>query len=287
MNYLSFRAGGRDRFGVIHGKGVVDLSERTGFACLRDLIARGGETEAEKLAAAGTVDFSTADIEYRIPLPDADKIICVGVNYPARNSEYKDGSDLPRYPSLFLRTRGSFVGHGQPLQLPPESSQFDYEGEVVLVIGKAGRRIAEVDALDHVFGLTLCNEGSVRDWMRHGKFNVTQGKNFEASGSMGPWIVPRRRIGDLGALEISTYVNDELRQNDTTGRMMFPFARLISYISSFTALLPGDVVVTGTPTGSGARFDPPRFLVPGDVVRVIVPSIGILENPVVREQVAT
>ena len=285
MNYLSFRAAGRDRFGIACDKGVVDLSARTGFASLRDLIARGGAGEAEAAAASGAVDFAAADIEYRIPVPDADKIICVGVNYPDRNAEYKDGSELPKYPSLFQRTRGSFVGHGQALQMPPESAQFDYEGEIALVIGKAGRRISEAAALDHVFGLTLCNEGSVRDWMRHGKFNVTQGKNFEASGSIGPWIVPLSRAGNLQELELSTFVNGELRQQDSTGRMMFPFSRLISYISTFTELLPGDIIVTGTPTGSGARFDPPRFLVPGDVVRVSVPGIGTLENRVEKENV--
>lgn len=287
MNYLSFRADGRDRFGIACDHGVIDLSGRTGFASLRDMIARGGAGEAEAGATSLPADFAYDDIEYRVPVPDADKIICVGVNYPDRNAEYKDGSDLPKYPSLFLRTRGSFVGHGQALHLPPESAQFDYEGEIVLVIGKAGRRIPEAAALDHVFGLTLCNEGSVRDWMRHGKFNVTQGKNFEASGSIGPWVVPLQQAGALGELELSTFVNGELRQQDSAGRMMFPFSRLISYISTFTALLPGDLIVTGTPTGSGARFDPPRFLASGDVVRVSVPGIGTLENRVVEEGVST
>lgn len=283
MRYLSFRAAGKDRFGILLDNGVVDLSARTSHANLRDLIAQGGSAEAKAIAEMGNIDFAPSEIEYLIPVPDTDKIVCVGVNYPDRNAEYKDGSELPKYPSLFLRTRGSFVGHGQPLQLPPESVQFDYEGEIVLVIGKAGRRIGEADALDHVFGLTLCNEGSVRDWMRHGKFNVTQGKNFNASGAIGPWIVPVEDSGQFANLQLTTRVNGELRQHDNADRLMFPFARLISYISTFMHLLPGDLIVTGTPTGSGARFDPPKYLVEGDVVSVAVPGIGTLENRVEKE----
>lgn len=283
MRYLSFRAAGKDRFGILLDNGVVDLSARTSHANLRGLIAQGGSAEAKAIAEMGNIDFAPSEIEYLIPVPDTDKIVCVGVNYPDRNAEYKDGSELPKYPSLFLRTRGSFVGHGQPLQLPPESVQFDYEGEIVLVIGKAGRRIGEADALDHVFGLTLCNEGSVRDWMRHGKFNVTQGKNFNASGAIGPWIVPVEDSGQFANLQLTTRVNGELRQHDNADRLMFPFARLISYISTFMHLLPGDLIVTGTPTGSGARFDPPKYLVEGDVVSVAVPGIGTLENRVEKE----
>lgn len=283
MRYLSFRAAGKDRFGILLDNGVVDLSARTSHANLRGLIAQGGSAEAKAIAEMGNIDFAPSEIEYLIPVPDTDKIVCVGVNYPDRNAEYRDGSDLPKYPSLFLRTRGSFVGHGQALQLPPESVQFDYEGEIVLVIGKAGRRIGEADALDHVFGLSLCNEGSVRDWMRHGKFNVTQGKNFNASGAIGPWIVPVEDSGQFANLQLTTRVNGELRQHDNADRLMFPFARLISYISTFMHLLPGDLIVTGTPTGSGARFDPPKYLVEGDVVSVAVPGIGTLENRVEKE----
>ncbi|MBB3772758.1 2-keto-4-pentenoate hydratase/2-oxohepta-3-ene-1,7-dioic acid hydratase in catechol pathway [Angulomicrobium tetraedrale] len=286
LKLVSFSAAGRDGFGLVHAAGVADLGARTGFASLRELIAAPqGLEAARRVAAEAPVDVALGDIRYRIPVPDADKIICIGVNYADRNAEYKDGSEAPRYPSMFLRTRGSFAGHGEPLLLPPESPQFDYEGEIVIVIGKGGRRIPQEAALSHIFGLTVCNEGGVRDWMRHAKFNVTQGKNFEKSGSIGPWIVPVEDAGDLADLSLKTWVNGELRQEDTVQRMMFPFAYLISYISSFTELLPGDIIVTGTPTGSGARFDPPRYLVDGDVVRVTVPGVGTLENRVVREMV--
>jgi 2-keto-4-pentenoate hydratase/2-oxohepta-3-ene-1,7-dioic acid hydratase in catechol pathway len=284
MKLLSFAAGGHESFGVEHDHGIADLGARTGFSCMRALIAApDGLEAARRITAEAPVDFAGHEIRYRIPVPDTDKIICIGVNYPDRNAEYKDGSDAPKYPSMFLRTRGSFTGHREPLMLPPESPQFDYEGEIVIVIGKAGRRIARETALSHVFGVSICNEGSVRDWMRHAKFNVTQGKNFEKSGSIGPWIVPIGDAGELNGLRVSSWVNDELRQDDVAGRMLFPFDYLISYISAFTTLLPGDIIVTGTPTGSGARFDPPRYLVDGDVVRVEVSGIGTLENRVQRE----
>ncbi|MEP7313110.1 MAG: fumarylacetoacetate hydrolase family protein, partial [Pseudomonadota bacterium] len=172
----------------------------------------------------------------------------------------------------------------QPVQRPPESPQFDYEGEITIVIGKAGRRIPEANAHEHIAGLTIMNEGTVRDWLRHGKFNVTQGKNFAASGSMGPWLVTSDELGDSCApRELRTWVNEELRQQDNTARLMFPFRRLLAYLSTFMQLLPGDVIATGTPTGAGIHLTPPRFLVPGDTVRVEVDGVGTLRNQVVDE----
>lgn len=284
MRLLSFRAGGKDRFGAAIDTGIVDLSARLKQQSLRQLIAGMPRADIQAEIARASADFSLSDIDYLVPVPDADKIVCVGVNYADRNAEYKDGSELPKFPSLFLRSRGSFVGHGQALLLPPESPQFDYEGEIVLVIGRGGRRIPAESALDHIFGLTICNEGSVRDWMRHAKFNVTQGKNFHASGSIGPWIDVLDDRSALETLDIRTWVNDELRQEESISRMMFPFTYLINYISTFMELAPGDMIVTGTPTGSGARFDPPRYLVDGDVVRVAVAGVGTLENRVQAER---
>jgi 2-keto-4-pentenoate hydratase/2-oxohepta-3-ene-1,7-dioic acid hydratase in catechol pathway len=184
---------------------------------------------------------------------------------------------------MFLRTERSFVGHGAPLVRPRASSQLDYEGELVLVIGKAGRHIAEKDALDHVAALTLCNEGTLRDWVRHAKFNVTQGKNFESSGSLGPWLVPYVDEAQIADIRLTTRVNGELRQDDRTSRLIFGFRYLIAYLSTFTTLVPGDIIVTGTPTGAGARLDPPRYLKPGDVIEVEVEGVGLLRNGVVDE----
>jgi 2-keto-4-pentenoate hydratase/2-oxohepta-3-ene-1,7-dioic acid hydratase in catechol pathway len=248
---------------------------------LKEAIARG--QLPEDLHAGEAADLALADVALGIPIPDPEKIWCIGVNYADRNAEYKDGSQLPKYPSLFCRTPSSFVGHGTPLERPKVSTQLDYEGEIVLVIGRTGRHIPRERAMDHVFGYTLCNEGSVRDWLHHGKFNVTQGKNFDRSGSIGPWIVTRAEAGDDRPFELTTRVNGEVRQHETTDRLMFPFDYLIAYLSTFATLKPGDMIVTGTPTGAGARFDPPRWLKPGDVVEIEVPRIGLLSNGVIDE----
>ena len=186
--------------------------------------------------------------------------------------------------SLFPRFARSFTGHGQSLIRPPENHTLDYEGEVAIVIGTGGRRIAPQDAYAHIAALTLANEGTIRDWVRHAKFNVTQGKNWDSSGALGPWIVPFSDAAQLDQASISTRVNGELRQHDHLARMMFPIRQQIAYISTFTTLVPGDIIITGTPTGAGARFDPPRYLVPGDVVEIEVPGIGTLRNTVEDEQ---
>jgi len=217
-------------------------------------------------------------------LPNAPRILCVGVNFPDRNAEYKDGSAQPKYMSLFPRFASGFTGHDQPLIRPPESAQLDYEGEVAIVIGKPGRRIAQTDAYDHIAALTICNEGTIRDWVRHAKFNVTQGKNWDKSAAMGPWLVPFEAAHQLDEARIQTRVNGELRQDDALARMTHPIRRQIEYISTFMTLQPGDIIVTGTPTGSGARRDPPLFLRPGDVVEVEVTGLGTLRNTVEDER---
>jgi len=205
------------------------------------------------------------------------------VNYPDRNAEYKDGKDAPPNPSLFIRFARSFTGHDAPLIRPPESPQLDYEGEIVIVIGKGGRRISQADALDHIAALTLCNEGTIRDWVRHAKFNVTQGKNFDRAGAIGPWLVRYRDESQIADIQLETIVNGEVRQSDHTARMLFSFRKIIEYISTFTTLVPGDVIVSGTPAGAGARLDPPIWLKPGDVVEVTAEGIGTLRNTVADE----
>ncbi|TIT29408.1 MAG: fumarylacetoacetate hydrolase family protein, partial [Mesorhizobium sp.] len=265
-------------------KGVVDLSARhTQWPTLREVIEAGALRRLAEEADAFAPDFKVEDIAYEIPIPSPEKIICVGVNFPDRNEEYKDGQAAPSNPSLFIRFPRSFVGHSAPLVRPPESPQLDYEGEIVIVIGKAGRRIAEAEALGHIAALSLCNEGTLRDWVRHAKFNVTQGKNFDRSGSIGPWLVPFTDEAQIADISLTTRVNGEVRQQDRTGRMIFSFRKIIAYISTFTTLVPGDIIVTGTPTGAGARFDPPIWLKPGDVIEVEADGIGLLRNGVVDE----
>ena len=281
----TFSVDGSTRYGAVVDAGIVDLSARYAkdYPTLREVIAAGALPRLVDEAARLSPDFSQDAIIWLPPILSPEKIICIGVNYPDRNEEYKDGQAAPKFPSMFMRTPRSFVGHETPLVRPRASSQLDYEGEVVLVIGKPGRHIAESNALDHIGAVTLCNEGTIRDWVRHAKFNVTQSKNFDSTGSLGPWIVPYRSEADIADVRLTTRVNGEVRQDDRTSRLIFGFRYLIHYISTFTTLVPGDVIVTGTPTGAGARFDPPRYLKPGDVVEVEAENIGVLRNGVVDE----
>ncbi|MGA8901061.1 fumarylacetoacetate hydrolase family protein [Bradyrhizobium sp.] len=281
----TFAVNGSTKYGAVTDRGIVDLSARwvTDFPTLREVVAGGALTRLAEDAARLPADYAIDDITWLPPIPAPEKIICIGVNYPDRNAEYKDGSDAPKYPSMFLRTPRSFVGHNTPLVRPKTSAQLDYEGELVLVIGKAGRHIAEIDALDHIAAITLCNEGTIRDWVRHAKFNVTQGKNFDSTGSLGPWLVPYINESQIADVRLTTRVNGETRQDDRTSRLIFGFRYLIHYISTFTTLVPGDIIVTGTPTGAGARFDPPRYLKPGDVIEVEAEDIGVLRNSVIDE----
>ncbi len=296
MKLISFEHAGRASWGAVVGDasargtgfaaaaGVVDLGRRMPeHATLRAFLEAGDMRAARRTARSVDADFALSDAKLARPVPYPEKILCVGVNYAERNEEYRDAAPAPKYPSLFVRTPDSLVAHGEFIRRPPESEQLDYEGEIVIVIGKAGRRIAPARAREHVAGLTIMNEGTIRDWLRHGKFNVTQGKNFVASGAVGPWIVTEDECPDFRAMTVTTRVNGEQRQHDSTARMMFPFDVLLAYISTFMLLKPGDLIATGTPTGAGARFDPPKWLVPGDTVEVEVPDVGLLVNPIADE----
>lgn len=286
MKLATFNSGGTQHWGAVVGDGIVDLGKRlTGVPTLKALIEAGPTALSQAKAQEGVKpDYKLSEVELVVPVQGADKILCIGVNYANRNAEYKDGSDLPKYPSMFPRFAGSFTGHGRPLTLPPESPQLDYEGEIVLVIGKTVRRASKEEALGCIWGLTIMNEGTIRDWTKHAKFNVTQGKNWDASGSIGPWIVTADEFKEgYGDLRVQTRVNGELRQNDSTENLMFDFAYLISYISTFATLHPGDMISTGTPIGAGVRFDPPKYLKEGDVVEVEVSGIGTLSNGIQAE----
>ncbi|TPW31053.1 fumarylacetoacetate hydrolase family protein [Martelella alba] len=282
----AFRANGTDRYGVVTDDGIIDLTPEFGarFKGLQQIIEAGALDEVIAAAAGRKPAFAEADVDYLIPIAAPEKLICIGVNFPDRNAEYKDGQSQPTKPSMFIRFPSSFTGHNGNLVRPPESEQLDYEGEIVIIIGKAGRRIPKEDAYDHIAALTLCNEGTIRDWVRHAKFNVTQGKNWDCSGAIGPWLVPFTSADQLDDVELTTRVNGEVRQNDRTSNMMFDFRFIVNYVSTFCTLVPGDVIVCGTPTGAGARFDPPVWLKPGDVVEVEVDGIGVLKNGVEDEK---
>jgi 5-carboxymethyl-2-hydroxymuconate isomerase len=285
MKLLSYQAEGKECYGALKEDGIVDLSRRldTRFQTLRELLAGNGLPRAAEIAAGAASDHRLGDVKLRRTIPFPEKIICVGINYAKRNAEYRDGSEPAKRPSLFSRFPGSLVPHGERILRPPESQQLDYEGEIAVVIGKKGRRIPAAHALEHIAGLTIMNEGTIRDWLRHGKFNVTQGKNFDRSGALGPWMVTIDEFRSLDDIQIQTRVNGEIRQNDTTANLIFSIPELLNYISTFTELVPGDVIATGTPTGAGARFDPPRYLVPGDCVEIEVRGIGVLSNTIADE----
>ena len=282
MRFATYSVGTAKHYGLVHDDGMIGLDHLfPKWPDLRSVIEHNGFEELAKASSGAEVTHK--NFQFEIPIPNPGKIICVGVNFPDRNAEYKDGSEQPTYMSLFPRFASSFTGHLQPLIRPPESEKLDYEGEVAIVIGKAGRRISSKDAYDHIAAITLCNEGTIRDWVRHAKFNVTQGKNWDKSGSIGPWLVPFNDASQLDDARIVTRVNNEIRQDDTLDRMMFPIRREIEYISTFTTLYPGDIIITGTPTGAGARLDPPQFLKPGDIVEIQVEGIGSLMNSIKDE----
>ena len=284
MRLLSYSTDAGPAFGLVSAdeSGVVDLVKR-----LRGVENLGDLVEQERIGDARTFvneppDHPMADIVHERLLPRPGKIFCIGVNYGGRSAEYADTTDAS-YPSVFVRFPDSFTGHDRPIVRPPESPQLDYEGEIVAVIGRGGRRIPIEKARDHIAGLSLGNEGTIRDWVRHAKFNVTQGKNWESSGAIGPYLVTLDEVGDFENLHLTTHVNGEKRQDDTPATMKYPIEYQIHYLSTFATLRPGDVIFTGTPTGAGARFDPPVWLEPGDVVEVSVPELGTLRNTVVDE----
>ena len=286
MKLASYRVRGRESFGAVVGEGVIDLMPRLKpqFVSVLDLLrAEDGLAAARDAARGVRADFPLTELEFLPPVRAPEKILCIGINYANRNTDYGD-QEQPKYPSMFYRAPGSLVGHGQPILRPRESEQLDYEGEIALVIGRAGRRIAETEALAHVAGVTLCNEGTIRDWTRHGKFNVTQGKNFDSSGSIGPWLVTGDEIDLAKPLHLTVRLNGAVTQDDTTLSLIKSFPALIAYVSTFMTLTPGDVIVTGTPVKLTPRGGEPVWLKPGDVIEIEVPEIGILRNTVVAEQ---
>lgn len=280
MRLATYRQGKREAWGIItEDERVIDCTALA--PSLKTAIAEDKLNQLE----ASALGIPLSAVTLLPPIPNPEKIICIGVNYANRNAEYRDNSSEAVYPSVFMRTPDSLTGHDSPLIRPPESHQLDYEGEIVIVIGKGGRRIRQEDAYQHIAGLTIMNEGTLRDWVRHAKFNVTQGKNFVHSGSLGPWLVTADEFNaqQYENMRITTRVNGEIRQQDTTANMMFPFAYIIHYLSKFYLLKPGDIIATGTPNGAGARFDPPRYLVPGDCVEVEVQGVGSLRNGIADE----
>ena len=279
MRLASYRTSKGAGYGVVTGDGIVDLTRRIGkkYPDLRALLAGGALARAKQIAKNAKPDLKLSKIVFLPVIPNPGKIVCVGLNYEEHRVE--TGRDKTENPALFIRVAESQVGHNRPIVMPPESTHLDYEGEIAVIIGKAGRRISEEKSWRHIAGYSCYNDGSVRDWQRH-TLQWTAGKNFSQTGGFGPWMTTRDEIADGEELTLETRLNGQVMQHATTAMMIHRIPKLINYISTFTALEPGDVIVTGTPGGVGARRDPPVWMKPGDKVEVEVSKVGVLVNTI-------
>jgi 2-keto-4-pentenoate hydratase/2-oxohepta-3-ene-1,7-dioic acid hydratase in catechol pathway len=286
MHLASYKIRGRDSFGVVVGDGIVDLKPRMSarYSSVLDILRAGALNEAKSTAAGVRPDFPLSEAEMTIPVPGGEKILCIGVNYANRDTELTQagGYQEAKYPSMFFKPPNSFVGHNGAILRPPESEQLEYEGEVCLVIGKTGRRIPRESAFDYVAGITLCNEGTIRDWIRHGRFNVTQGKAWDSTGSMGPWMTTD--VDLTKPLHITCKINGEVTQDDTTDSMIFKFLDILPYVSTFMTLKPGDIIATGTPIKLNQKDGERKWLKAGDTFEMTVPEVGTLKNVIKDEK---
>jgi 2-keto-4-pentenoate hydratase/2-oxohepta-3-ene-1,7-dioic acid hydratase in catechol pathway len=286
MHLASYNVRGRSSFGVVAGDGIVDLKTRLAprLQSVLDVLRADAVDEVKGMVAGVRPDFPLSEVELLPPVPGGEKILCIGVNYANRDAELTQagGNEQAKYPSMFFKPPNTLVGHNAPILRPPESEQLEYEGEIALVIGKTGRRIPKQRALDHVAGITMCNEGTIRDWIRHGRFNVTQGKAWDATGSIGPWMTTD--VDLKKPLHIVCKINGEVTQDDTSDHMIFGFIDILSYVSTFMTLKPGDIIATGTPIKIGQKPDERKWLKPGDVFEMTVPEIGTLRNTVKDEK---
>lgn len=280
MKLCSFIRDGRASYGLVNDAGIVDLGKRLPEPTLRDFLASGDLSRAAALAFE-PADYALDAVEHAPVIPNPDKIICVGLNYHAHVQE--TGREETVNPVLFARYSGSQIGHGQALVKPPESHEFDYEGEVAVIIGREGRRIPEAEALDHVAGYACYNDGSIRDWQKH-THQFMPGKTFAGTGAFGPWMVTTDEIPDPAALHLQTRLNGEVVQDTDVSLLITSIPRLIAYCSTILPLLPGDVIVSGTPGGVGARRNPPLWMRDGDICEVEISGIGTLSNRVNAER---
>lgn len=281
MKLASFSLGKNESYGVVTDGSVIDLGRRLGsrFPTLRSAIAADAIGEIARITASEKPDMPLSAVKLLPPIPNPDKIICVGLNYAEHAKE--GGKAVPEFPALFIRLTNTLVADGSPMVCPKLSGNFDFEGELVVVMAKGGRHISKANALDHVLGYSCLNDGSIRDFQF--KHSLATGKNFSSTGGFGPWIVTRDEIPDPSALLLTTRVNGVEVQRSGTNDLIFDVPTIISYVSGFTPLVPGDVIATGTPSGVGFARKPPLWLKPGDQVDVEISKIGVLHNPVIAE----
>lgn len=277
MRFVTFSAGGKARWGWVDGDRVRTLDHV--HPSLKAAIAAGA-LAADRLCSTDGAVFALAEITFLPVIPDPGKILCVGLNYEDHRRE--TGRAVVGNPTIFTRFADSQTGHRSAILCPRESTMLDYEGELAIVIGKSGRRIPAATALEHVAGYSGYNDGSIRDWQAH-TIQFTPGKNFPGTGAFGPWLVTPDMFGPPAEQVIQTRLNGTVMQRATLADMIFPIGRLIEYCSTFTPLAPGDVIVTGTPGGVGAKRNPQVFMGPGDRVEVEIDGIGILANDIAQE----
>lgn len=281
MKLASYVANGGAAYGVVMDDGVVTVSKSLAakYPTLRDALTPEGLDAIRKATAGAKPDHALADIRFLPVIPNPEKIVCAGINYRAHAAE--TGRALPLEPSMFARFADTLVGHDGEMIRPKISTNFDFEGELTIVIGRPGRCIEREDALDHVAGYTIMVDGSVRDYQ---KFSVTAGKNFPSTGPLGPWIVTTDEIPDPHRLTLTTRLNGQVMQHSGTDILIHDVPALVAFVSNFTPLAPGDLIATGTPEGVGHRRNPPVWMKAGDVLEVEISSIGILRSRIVDEE---
>lgn len=279
MKLATVRHRGTVTWGAVVGDRFADLGRQHPDApSLRTALERGALDPAASIDA----DIDLADVQLLPVVPDPQQIFCVGINYDDHRVE--TGRAEAAYPTIFLRLPSSLTAHGAPFVCPAESDRFDYEGELAVIIGRPGRRIAAADSWDHIAGYACFDDGSVRDWQNHTS-QFTPGKNFPGTGALGPWVVTADEIDDITTSSLVTRVNGEERQKARISDMIFGIPEIIEYLSAFCELLPGDVIATGTPGGVGSRMSPPLWLQPGDLVEVEIDGVGLLRNTVAADTV--
>ena len=282
MRFSSFFAHGKETWGLIKNEGVVVVDKvlASGFPTLKSAIEAGKLDEIGATLMQKKIDLPLEEANYLPVITNPDKILCVGLNY--HDHRLEGGHSEVSHPTIFVRFANAQVGHNKAMILPAESTTLDFEAELAVIIGKAGRRIQEADALAHIAGYSCYNDGSIREYQRH-TTQFTAGKNFMNTGGFGPWMVTPDEIEDLGSLTVESRLNGEVMQHAKVADMIFPIPQLISYISRFTELVPGDVIATGTPGGVGSRRNPQVWMQPGDICEIEISSIGTLINPISSE----
>lgn len=279
MKLVTYEVGKDRRFGALSDGGIVELAKRLGVADLKSFLAQNCRDDASRLIAAGP-DISVDDVRLLPPIPDPQKIICVGLNYREHVSE--TGMKDYAFPTLFLRAIDTLVGHRDSIWRPRNSTALDFEGELAVVIGKPGRYIDQANAIDHVAGYACFNDASLRDWQFHTS-QVSPGKNFPHTGGFGPWIVTADEVPEIDAMHLTTRLNGQVMQSASVADLIFKIERLVAYCSGFTPLNPGDVIATGTPAGIGNGRTPKIFMKSGDTIEVEISGVGILSNIVADE----